>query len=75
MAFDKLPHVSEQGWLYGRVTCAVTQSLEFRKTLLLVECSAVPILKLVIICFKQGAPPLHFTLGLANDVAGLVSKP
>jgi hypothetical protein len=46
MSFYLTPHgVSKQVWLYSYGPCAVTQDLELRKALHLVECFALAMLK------------------------------
>ena len=59
----------KQDWFHGCVTHAVAQGPSCRRILDLVWCSAVLVLKFLIIC-EQGAPYFYFPVDPTNYIAG-----
>lgn len=66
------PHTGP-GWLHGSVNSAFPQGLTLRRVLRLVSCSAVFILKFLIIFNKE--PRFSFSLGFASSVTGATQDP
>lgn len=56
--FFKYPFASLWGWFYVHMTCAVTQDPAFPMALCLVQCSAIVILKFLLILNKWPMFPL-----------------